>query len=334
MNVRSAFTTAAAVLMLASAGCGTGDTFPELRGDYLGQTPPEMIPERFAEGAISTGLSELNAVFNEEGDEFWYSLVTPGAPPHYTIMVSHRVEGVWREPIVAPFSGTFSDADPFLTADGSMLYYVSNRPVREGEEGGDYDIWRVRRIGDSWGEPEHLGDVINTPGPDYYPTLSEDGTLYYSCNRGEGTGFGANDIHRAEPDGQGGFLEPVNLGAGVNAPQFEADVLVAPDERWVVFVSFHRPGGVGHGDLYISYRDADGEFGPARNLGEPFNSPVWDYCPMLSPDGDYFFFTSFRRDPAPDDADGAAIRKYLSAPGNGLGDIYWVRSEALEMTER
>jgi Tol biopolymer transport system component len=46
-----------------------------------------------------------------------------------------------------------------------------------------------------------------------------------------------------------------------------------------------------------------------KNMGEGINSPQSDYCPMLSPDGKYFFFTSTR---------------------TGGGDIYWVDAKIIQ----
>ena len=50
----------------------TGQVFPVLRGDYLGQDPPGLSPELFASGIVSTNENDLNAVFSSDGREFYF----------------------------------------------------------------------------------------------------------------------------------------------------------------------------------------------------------------------------------------------------------------------
>jgi hypothetical protein len=79
------------------------------------------------------------------------------------ILVSHWSGGKWGTPAVAPFSGRFSDYDPFVAPDGSRLFWISNRPVG-GTAKDDYDIWMVEKQGDGWGPPMHLPDPIKLNG--------------------------------------------------------------------------------------------------------------------------------------------------------------------------
>ena len=103
---------------------------------------------------------------------------------------------------------------------------------------------------------------------------------------------GRLDIYRARWQ-NGAFAPPENLGEGVNTTFGEVDPYVAPDQSFVVFSATGRPDDLGGGDLYIS-EQANGAFGPARHLGAGINSVAREYCPIGSPDGRYFFFTSFR----------------------------------------
>lgn len=92
----------------------------------------------------------------------------------------------------------------------------------------------------------------------------------------------------------GRFGEPENVGTGVNGSGAEIDNYVAPDQSFVVFAGYGRSDGPGRGDLYISYREADGTSGPASLLGHGINSAAREYCPIGSPDGEYFYWTSKR----------------------------------------
>ncbi len=103
------------------------------------------------------------------------------------------------------------------------------------------------------------------------------------------------------------------------------DIFIAPDERTIIFSS-NRPGGHGNSDLYVSFRSGDGVWTAPQNLGPEINSPYQEYCPSLSPDGKYFFFSSYTR---PEEPSVPAMRsrdhilQIYRQPYNGAGDVYW-----------
>jgi Tol biopolymer transport system component len=99
-----------------------------------------------------------------------------------------------------------------------------------------------------------------------------------------------HDIYHARM-AEGEFQRPVALGPAVNTEAYEADVFVAPDESYVIFTST-REGGQGRGDLYVSFRDAEGDWSEAVNMESPVNSGDYEYCPFVTADGKYLLFTS------------------------------------------
>ena len=294
----------------------------KLRGDFVGQSPPDATPAIFAPNFISNQFNERDAAFTPDGREFYYSLWT-GA--FGLILQTKRDDSVWSEPEIAPFSGRFSDMEPFITHDGARLYFVSNRP-HQGDERKDYDIFYVERTTVGWSEPVRLDSTINQSRNEVYPTLTKDGTLYFTAHRQDS--YGGEDIYRSEFL-NGAFQLPENLGPSINSVHGEFNALIAPDESYIIFSSFGRPDGLGGGDLYISFYET-GEWTPAMNLGDSINSPQLDYCPALSPDGSFFFFTSRRHSVAlnPESPQHLRdLRKQLSTYGNGNDDIYWVKSD-------
>ncbi len=296
-----------AVVELLRARGATGTTAVSPRGPYLGQERPGRAPVVFAPDFVSTERRELNAAFSPDAREMYFARERSG--PGTALFVT-RLEGTrWSRPAVAPFStGGDSDVDLFLTADGHQAWFCSNRPdpalpagdppAEEGRR--TSDIWVVSRDSRGWGAPKPLGRPVNSDADDYYPTLTRDGTLYFSSDRPGG--LGANDVYRARRDANGSWTAPVNLGAPVNGPSREYDPLVAPDGSWLVFAS-ERPGGYGDADLYVSPRKADGTWGEPRNLGPAVNTAASEYTPALTPDGRSFLFTRGRR---------------------GDDDLYWV----------
>lgn len=274
-------------------------------GPYLGQKLPGTTPVVFAPGIVSTEKGELNALVSPDGNEIYFSRAEPSRPT--VIMVTRRTAGGWGHPAVASFSGTHSDMDPSMSADGSRLFFGSNRPGGNANARG-CDIWMVTRRGpeEPWSAPTNIGAPVNTPENENYPTASGAGSLYFH-SEGHG-GMGGLDIFAAESR-DGRYLTPRNLGREINSGRDEFDAFIARDERFIIFSSRGRADGFGSGDLYISFRGKDGSWTEARNMGDTINSPAMEYCPFLSPDGRFLFFTSGR---------------------SGSGDIYWVDAGVIE----
>lgn len=282
---------------------------------------PLAEPTIFAEGVVSTGDFDSHPAFAPDGRTLYFLRSTPNFNL-WTILVSRFEKGRWRTPEVAPFSGQYSDADPFITADGSRFYFISNRPAA-GKPKPDLDIWVMEKTAAGWGEPKNLGAPVNSPGSEWYPTVAAGGTIYFGSDR-EG-GKGRTDIYRSRLL-NGRYVEAENLGDAINTQFNEFEPLIAPDESFLIFMAGGRPDGRGGFDLYISYNRNGGWTRPA-NLGDQINSSGNEYSPVISPDGRYFFWTSTRGF-----ADGPLERRLsyqelmgrIRGPRNGLGDIYQI----------
>lgn len=265
------------------------DVWPELTGDYLGQEPPGTSPEVFAPGLISLdGERELNSVFSPNGRIFMFSRTVDGV---FKMFYSYRRDdGIWQEPRMASPSKTYpghADVDMAFSPDGDWVYFISDRPL-PGYSLARYNIWRSRVTRHGLLTPEPLGPHINGPDHELYPWLVANGSLYFSANRDDS--IGARDSYRA-PAMDGEFGEPVNLGPGINSTNDEGDIFVSPDETYMIHVSAQRHDSLGQGDLYLSFRQEDGSWGDGIHLGHGINSEEIDYCPAVTPDGKYFFFT-------------------------------------------
>ena len=75
----------------------------------------------------------------------------------------------------------------------------------------------------------------------------------------------------------------------INADSEASNLFVDPDERYIVFATA-RAEGRGGADLYISRRSGDSWTEP-RNLGNLVNTKDTEFCPFVSRDGNYLFFT-------------------------------------------
>ena len=285
-------------------------------------------PQLFAPGSISTPDNELNAAFAPDGKSLYF---TKNAVRKGIIVVSNLVNGKWSPPEVASFSGQYSDFDPYFSADGKKLFFISNRPLQGKAPKADFDIWFVERAKTGWSAPENLGAPVNTEADEFFPAPSADGTLYFSTNRQGGKG--RFDIYRSRFV-NGKYGEPENLGE-LNSQYTEADCYIAPDQSYLIFASYGRPDGFGDGDLYISFNQ-NGVWTKAVNLGAGVNSPAREYAPIGSPDGKSLFFTSergFQDSIPPQPLSFAELGKLLRSIENGTGNIYRVEISALNLAK-
>lgn len=315
-----------AIVSLASH-CAQQNNYPALKGPYFGQEPPGMTPKVFEPQIVSTGLDELNSVFSPDGREFYFCV--RNFLGNVSIFQMTMEGNTWSQPKLLPFASRYGDIDVTMSPDGTKLLFSSRRPIPGSEEPrGDYDFWMAERNGNTWSDPIHLGEDINSESQDYYPMMTNSRAIYFSSQR---EGPGTNNIYRSEfIDGK--YAKAVKLGEAINTEHREFDPYISPDESILIFTS-NRPEGLGSGDLYISFKDRDGNWTKAKNMGEKINTPGSEYCSMISPDGKYLFFTSAGRGPRRIPAQPLTYEDFKKAHNsskNGLSDIYWVDAKIIE----
>ena len=290
-------------------------------------------PTLFAPNIISTGDYECVPEFTPDGRTLYFVKSTPDMN-FWTIVFSRLEDGKWSSPIVAPFSGRYSDADEFITADGRRMFFISRRPVDaeiSPNAVGKLDIWVMDKAANgNWGEPRNLGQPVNSEGSEYFPTLTKDGTLYFGSGRKGG--LGGIDLYRSRLV-QGKYQAPENLGDAINTTFDEFEPYIAPDESFLIFMAAGRPDGLGGFDLYISY-NRDGHWTKARNLGAPINSLADELSAKITRDGKYLFWASTRSaidEPKSRSLTIEELSKAYHGPQNGLGDIYYIDSSVLKI---
>ncbi len=136
-------------------------------------------------------------------------------------------------------------------------------------------------------------------------TASQDGEWILFAGQFSGQGFGNYDIYKSVYTPLG-WSEPENLGANINTDFWESSPSLSPDNR-VLFFSSSRPGGFGGKDLYSSFRNAEGKWTPARNMGPTINTAGDELAPFIHPDNQTVYYTS------------------NGLPGYGGSDLYLLR---------
>ena len=166
------------------------------------------------EGDVTSLNDEGIASVSPDGRSMYFtrSLLADDKGGGTIIVLSNRAGGTWSAPqkIQLFRDSTISVAHPAISPDGTTLYFVS-----DSKDGfGGKDIWRATFEGNEWKYIENLGKDINTPDDEMFPTVREDGTLYYS-SKGK-PGMGGLDIFEAKPLKEGGW-EVKNMGVPINS---------------------------------------------------------------------------------------------------------------------
>ncbi|TXB64885.1 OmpA family protein [Phaeodactylibacter luteus] len=195
---------------------------------------------------------EGTAAFNAAGDEVFYTRTRfvkakRGQEAARGLEIaSGRLlpQGDWSSVETLPFSSDeYSVAHPAVSADGSRLYFSSDRP---GGFGGK-DIYLSVRAGAKWAEPVNLGPQVNTAGDELYPCLAEDGALFFASDGH--IGLGGLDLFEVNEGDNGLWERPANLGAPFNSSADDFGLTWMPSAQEGYFSS-NRDGGAGGDDIY------------------------------------------------------------------------------------
>ena len=306
------------LLLLVSFYRVTAQTYPDA---YF----PDDTPRVFAPGILSDGLSNRDFTISPSGDEIFFTIQQRGFLSS-TIIRLVKINGKWGKPEVAPFSGVYRDLEATFTADGKTIFFSSDRPVTANTPKQDFDIWKVSQTSPgNWGTPVNLGSTVNSDKNEFYPSVAKNGNLYFTVEAAYGKG--SEDIVLCKYSAAG-YSAPVSLPEDINTKFDEFNAFIDPDEQFILFSSYGRSNDIGGGDLYLSRKDKQGNWLPSHHLPVPLNSGSLDYCPYVTADKKYLFFTSNRPLKLP--ATGRPVTyneltKLLSGAGNGVDDIYWVR---------
>lgn len=164
-------------------GTKPGDIFYSQKDDKGKWSKPEDVS-----GGVNTAYDEGACCFSADGREMFLTqcVTDPSYPRYAQIVKSSRSDAAWGKAAEVKLTGdTLSSyAHPAISPDGEWLYFTSDMP---GGKGG-LDIWRVRITPAGYGGVENLGEPVNTPGDEAFPTFRPNGDLYFSSNGHPGLG--------------------------------------------------------------------------------------------------------------------------------------------------
>lgn len=170
-----------------------------------------------------------------DGQMMFFSM-DQGRRNGFDIYVAYRLsDTTWSEPVNLgyPVNTDSWEAQPAVSADGSRLYFASNR---EGGRGGS-DIWFSRLLRQEpggrqvWSEPRCL--YFNTEGDEMAPYLYFDNRTLFFASDGY-PGMGRKDIYKVDVED---VTSPQHIGITVNTQKDEFGFIVDHTGRWGYFSS-------------------------------------------------------------------------------------------------
>jgi outer membrane protein OmpA-like peptidoglycan-associated protein/tetratricopeptide (TPR) repeat protein len=186
----------------------------------------------------------------------------------------------------------YAEYAPVISADESVIVFTSRRLGSTGgfiaiDDNQYYeDIYISIKSNGIWTAPKNIQE-INTDKHDACIALSSDGKQLFIYKDSKG-----GDIYVSRFDAlKNIWSKPQSLGDNVNTKYQEPSVSMTANGNTIYFSS-NRPGGLGGLDIYVSHKDAKGNWGEAVNLGAPVNTPYDDDAPFIHPDGQNLYFSS------------------------------------------
>jgi len=167
------------------------------------------------------------------------------------IYQSIKKDGKWQPLVLLPGINVtgYSSGHAVLSTAGDILYFVSDRPGGQGQT----DLWYSEKQADgSWGAPVNCGSQVNTIASETFPTVNEEGILYFS-SKGY-VGMGGYDIYRVK-GGKSSWETPENMKLPFNSGADDIG-LILKRNGYEGYLASNKPGGMGRDDIYY-FSDPD-----------------------------------------------------------------------------
>ena len=206
------------------------------------------------------------------------------------VYVSYMIDSLWTLPELLFENIDAKDIGAAnISADGSEIYFSSSAL---GDSYGSCDIYCVKFADGKWSAPNNINS-INTPEWESQPCLSVDGKELYFV-RGNKK-LSTTDLFVSYKDDNGNWSKAERLNSKINTEGNERSPFIHYDGKTLYFSSDSHPGMGGY-DLFMSRRDANGEWSKPVNLGYPLNSLNDEMNLVVSNDAVKAFISSQRLD--------------------------------------
>jgi len=263
------------------------------------KNPVPFIPINMGE-AINSEYDEYSPAITADDNSIIYTRLIKDIRDdkriHEDFFISTKKGELWSksENFGSPVNTYNNEGQPTLSPDGKILIFTACADYDgygNGRQGyGSCDIFFSKKVGNNWSVPKNIGTPINTASWESQTSYASDGkTIYYVSNRKDG--LGGSDIWKSSIDSSGYWGKPENLGPIINTKGNEFSVFIHPDNQTLYFSSDGH-SGLGGLDIFVSRKDALGNWGQPVNIGYPINTPNDEQSFFVNAKGDKAYFSS------------------------------------------
>lgn len=283
------------------------------------QNPKEFEPHNVGPG-INTIFSEYYPTLTVDGNELLFTrrirFMNNGRQDEqedFYISQLSTENSTWGQakPMPENINTAWNEGAPTISGDGKTIIFVACTDPSGVNYGGNRtgkgscDLFITNKINGRWTTPKNLPGGVNTANWETQPSLSADGkTLYFIRAVRSKEGKSNSDIYVSHLQEDGQWSVAQRLPNTINTNANEESVQIHPDGNTLYFASRGHIG-MGGSDLFVSKKDANGNWGKPVNLGYPINTRFDENSLLVSAQGNIAFFASDRQG------------------GYGGLDIYW-----------
>ena len=231
----------------------TGQSFTNLFAAEIAPDGSIGMPKKLTK-TLNSKFNESTPTFTRDGKTMYFTRNDfingkKGADKSSTtklkIYRAYYINNDWTDVEELPFnSSEYSVAHPALSPDDKTLYFASDMNGTVGQS----DLYSAKiNANGTFGQLVNLGPMINTPGRETFPFISDKNELYFATDGHPG--LGGLDVFVSKMDEQGNFSEPINVGRPINDKTDDFAFIIDTNSKTGFFTS-NRDGGNGFDDIY------------------------------------------------------------------------------------
>jgi hypothetical protein len=174
--------------------------------------------------------------------------------------------------------GSIND-NPAVSFDGNTIAYTERRGMVNA-------IFYSKKERGKWQTPIEITAQLNAGEDCSTCSLNSDGTemFLYKIDNYDGAIYSSKYVN-------GAWTPIKKLNKNINTKFYESHASISADGKKLYFTS-NRDGGQGNLDIYVSEKDASGDWGPAVNLGAAINTPFNEDTPFITQNDSVLYFSS------------------------------------------
>ncbi len=171
------------------------------------------------------------------------------------------------------------DDNPAVSFDGNTIVYTEHRGIVNA-------LFFSRKVRGIWQPPIEITAELKCDEDCSSCSLNSDGTqlFLYKTDNYDGSIYSSDYVN-------GAWTPIKKLNKNINTKYYESHASISADGKKLYFTT-NRNGGQGNLDIYVSEKDATGDWGPAVNLGAAINTPYNEDTPFITSNDSLLYFSS------------------------------------------